>query len=141
MLHQIVLVGRIAKDPEIKETEKGKKVANILLAVPRSFKDVDGEYETDFLNCSLWDGVATNVTEYCKSGDLVGVKGRVSSNTYEKDGFKEMGSTHMDVLSIDGSNGCCFYRCFLLFLHSSLCLSLETLLWIEGLWRMYAAWL
>lgn len=88
MLNQIVLVGRIAKGPEMKETENGKKVANILLAVPRSFKNVDGEYETDFLNCSLWDGVASNVTEYCKSGDLVGIKGRVASNTYEKEGKK-----------------------------------------------------
>ena len=72
MLNQVVLVGRIAKGPELKETEKGKKVASILLAVPRSFKNIDGEYETDFLNCSLWDGVATNVCEYCKTGDLVG---------------------------------------------------------------------
>lgn len=90
MLNQVVLVGRIAKGPELKETEKGKKVATILLAVPRSFKNVDGEYETDFLNCSLWDGVATNVCEYCKTGDLVGVKGRMQSDMVEQeDGNKK----------------------------------------------------
>lgn len=72
MLNQIVLVGRIARGPELKETDNGKKVVNITLAVPRSFKNVDGEYETDFLNCSLWDGVASNVNEYCNTGDLVG---------------------------------------------------------------------
>lgn len=88
MLNQIVLVGRIARGPEFKELEGGKKVVNITLAVPRSFKNIDGEYETDFLMCSLWDAVASNVNEYCKVGDLVGVKGRVSSNTYEKDGQK-----------------------------------------------------
>lgn len=88
MLNQIVLVGRIAREPELKETDNGKKVVNISLAVPRSFKNVDGEYETDFLSCSLWDGVASNVCEYCHVGDLVGVKGRVVSNVYEKDGHK-----------------------------------------------------
>lgn len=88
MLNQIVLVGRITREPELKETDNGKKVVNIGLAVPRSFKNIDGEYETDFLNCSLWDGVASNVCEYCHTGDLVGVKGRVASNIYEKDGQK-----------------------------------------------------
>ncbi|HPF83338.1 MAG TPA: single-stranded DNA-binding protein [Bacilli bacterium] len=88
MLNQIVLVGRIARDIEIKDTENGKKVSNMTLAVPRSFKNIEGEYETDFLPCVLWDGIATNVNEYCKVGDLVGVKGRVASNVYEKDGQK-----------------------------------------------------
>lgn len=90
MLNQIVLVGRIAKGPELKETEKGKKLAYMLLAIPRSFKNVDGEYETDFLNCSLWEGVAKNVCEYCKTGDLVGVKGRLQSDVIEQeDGSKK----------------------------------------------------
>lgn len=88
MLNQIIIVGRIARGPEFKELESGKKVVNITLAVPRSFKNVEGEYETDFLTCSLWDGVATNVNEYCKVGDLVGIKGRMASNVYEKDGQK-----------------------------------------------------
>ena len=47
MLNQAVLVGRIATDPELKDTEKGK-VTNITLAVPRSFKNSNGEYDTDF---------------------------------------------------------------------------------------------
>ena len=96
MLNQIVLVGRIAKGPEIRETDNGKKVASILLAVPRSFKNQDGEYDTDFLPCTLWDGVATNVSEYCKTGDLVGIKGRVQSDIYETNEKK-----HYEVEVID----------------------------------------
>ncbi|MDD4734446.1 MAG: single-stranded DNA-binding protein, partial [Bacilli bacterium] len=46
MLNQTVVVGRIVKDPELKETESGRKVTNITLAVPRSFKNINGEYET-----------------------------------------------------------------------------------------------
>lgn len=48
MLNQTVLVGRLVSDPELRETENGNKVTNVTLAVPRSFKNVNGEYDTDF---------------------------------------------------------------------------------------------
>lgn len=79
MLNQIVLVGRLVSDPEIKETENGVKVSYITLGVPRSFKNEFGEYETDFIPVTLFNGVATNTAEYCKKGDMVGVKGRTQS--------------------------------------------------------------
>ena len=83
MLNQTVSVGRIVKDPELKETDSGKKVTNITLAVPRSFKNMNGEYETDYIPCVLWKGVAESTTQYCKKGDLVGIKGRIQSRSYE----------------------------------------------------------
>ena len=79
MLNQTVIVGRIVKDPELKETDSGKKVTNITLAVPRSFKNMNGEYETDYIPCVLWKGVAESTTQYCKKGDLIGIKGRIQS--------------------------------------------------------------
>jgi len=85
MLNQVVLVGRLVKDPELVETEKNKKLSRITLAIPRSFKNMDGEYETDFINCILWDIVAKSAVEYCKKGDIVGVKGRIQSSVVEKD--------------------------------------------------------
>lgn len=89
MLNQTVIVGRIAKDPELRETENGKKVTNVTLAVPRSFKNAEGIYETDFINCVLWKGIAESTVEYCKKGDLVGVKGRIQTRVYEKDEEKK----------------------------------------------------
>ena len=83
MLNQIVIVGRIVRDPELRQTEGGKKVTNITLAVPRSYKNSSGEYETDFIDCVLWTGIAENTTEYCKRGDILGVKGRVQTRTFE----------------------------------------------------------
>ena len=77
------MVGRLVKDPELKETENGKKVTRITLAVPRSYKNVDGEYETDFIECTLWSGVAESTVEYCCRGDLLGVKGRIQTSTYD----------------------------------------------------------
>ena len=79
MLNQIVLVGRLVKTPELRITENGKKTSTITLAVPRNYKNINGEYETDFLDCTLWTNVAENTSEYCQTGDMIGVKGRVQS--------------------------------------------------------------
>lgn len=83
MLNQVVLVGRLTKDPEIVESKNGKKVANITLAVQRTFKNAEGIYETDFVNCVLWEAIASNTCTYCHSGDIVGVKGRLQVSSYE----------------------------------------------------------
>lgn len=89
MLNQAVLVGRLTKDPDVVENESGSKVSNLTLAVPRSFKNADGEYESDFIEITLWNNIAENTAEYCKKGDLVGVKGRIQVDSYEKDGEKK----------------------------------------------------
>ena len=83
MLNQAVIVGRIIKEPELKKTENGTKVANITLAVPRCFKNSEGQYDTDYISCVLWKGVAESTVEYCKKGDLVGVKGRIQTRDVE----------------------------------------------------------
>lgn len=89
MLNQIVLVGRLANDPELYETETGKKVTRIVLAVPRTYKNSSGEYETDFISCKLWQAIAQNTTDYCKKGDLVGIKGRLQTSNYQtEEGIK-----------------------------------------------------
>jgi len=79
MLNQAIIVGRIVKEPEVKETEKGKKVSNITLAVQRPYKNDDGEYDVDYLDCVLWGGVAESTSQYCQKGDLIGIKGRIGS--------------------------------------------------------------
>ena len=70
MLNQSVVVGRLVRDPELFETENGNKVTSITLAVPRSFKNTDGEYETDYINCKLWREVDDNVNKYCQKRNI-----------------------------------------------------------------------
>ena len=90
MLNQVVLVGRIVKTPELKVTENGKKTSKMTLAVPRNYKNIDGEYDTDFLDCTMWTSVAENTSEYCQTGDMVGVKGRLQTRVIQKeDGTKK----------------------------------------------------
>lgn len=78
MLNQLILVGRIYKEIEITEDENKKAVVTI--AVPRSYKNENGEYDTDFISCILWDGIAESTAEYCKKGDIIGIKGRIQSD-------------------------------------------------------------
>lgn len=76
MLNQIVLVGRITKTPEMMENQDGSKFAIINLAVPRTFKNENGEYDTDFINCTLWTGIAENACKYCKKRRYSWYKGK-----------------------------------------------------------------
>lgn len=91
MLNNVVLVGRLTKDPEFIENDNGKKRAFIVLAVNRPFKNTEGKYDTDFIKCTLWNIVAEHTMEYCKKGDVIGIKGYLKTNIYEKDG-----TTHYD---------------------------------------------
>ena len=71
------------------KSDNGIKVATLRLAIPRSFKNSDGMYDTDFIDCVLFDNVAENTSEYCKKGDIVGVKGRIQSRVIEDNDSKE----------------------------------------------------
>ena len=82
MLNQLVIVGRLTSDPVVM-TIDDKKMGTLTLAVPRSYKNVDGVYETDFIECIIWQPIVESVQEYCKKGDLIGIKGRVESKVTE----------------------------------------------------------
>ena len=89
MLNQLVIAGRLVADPEIVECDNNKKRTYVTVAVPRSYKNVNGTYDTDFIKCVLWNGIAETTCEYCKKGDIVGIKGRIQTSSYEiEDGEK-----------------------------------------------------
>ena len=83
MLNQLVLVGRLTRDIKINKTDKGRKVATISLAIPRSFKNMEGTYDTDFVDCIAFENIAENTAMYCKKGDIVGIKGRIQTRDDE----------------------------------------------------------
>ena len=88
-MNHIVLVGRLTKDPENIKLESGKIVSNVILAVQRSYKNEKGEYDADFINCEIWDALASSMKEYCRKGDMLAVKGRLHTDSYEVDGEKK----------------------------------------------------
>ena len=85
-MNTLMLVGRLVRDAQVKTLDSGKEVTTITLAINRGYKNCDGVYETDFIDCTLWDGLAVNIHEYCRSGDLIGIRGRLMTSVYEKDG-------------------------------------------------------
>lgn len=85
MINQVVLTGRLVSDPDIIVTENNKKKTVVTVAIPRTYKNMEGIYESDFVRCVLWNGIAESTCEYCKKGDIVGVRGRLQTSRYEAD--------------------------------------------------------
>jgi single-strand DNA-binding protein len=83
MLNQVILVGRLTRDPELRKLDDNKSVTTISLAVQRPFKSGEtNDYETDFFHCTLWSGIAEATVDYCKKGSIVGVKARLQQRDY-----------------------------------------------------------
>lgn len=83
MINNVVLVGRMTKDAELRYTPSNVAVATFTLAVNRSFKDKDGNREADFINCVIWRQPAENLANWAKKGALVGITGRIQTRNYE----------------------------------------------------------
>lgn len=96
LLNQVVLVGRVVYELELKKSESLKKYLVLTLAIPRSFKNMEGNYDTDFIKCFVFDSSAENASIYCHKGDIVGVKGRLQSRNIDKNNHRE---TVMEVIA------------------------------------------
>lgn len=83
MINSVCLVGRTTKDPELRYTTSNIAVATFSLAVNRTFKDANGERETDFINCVIWRQQAENLANWAKKGALIGITGRIQTRSYE----------------------------------------------------------
>lgn len=83
MINRVVLVGRITADPEIRKTQTGLSVTRFTLAL-----DNGKDKPADFINCVAWRQSADFLGEYARKGFVIGVDGRISTRSYEKDGHK-----------------------------------------------------
>ena len=83
MINNVTLVGRLTKDVELKYTPANQAVAQFTLAVNRTFKNANGERESDFINCVIWRKSAENFANWVKKGALIGITGRIQTRNYE----------------------------------------------------------
>nr|DAM73288.1 MAG TPA: Single strand binding protein [Caudoviricetes sp.] len=83
MINNVVLVGRLTRDPELRYTPSNVAVATFSLAVNRNFKNQAGDREADFINCMIWRKPAELLSEWCKKGNLVAITGRIQTRSYE----------------------------------------------------------
>lgn len=86
-MNKVILIGRLAADPELRHTQSGKAVASYRLAVDRQNKQ-DGQPEADFINCVAWNKSAEFASTYLHKGTKIAIEGRIQTGSYEKDGVK-----------------------------------------------------
>ncbi|MCR5308390.1 MAG: single-stranded DNA-binding protein [bacterium] len=94
MLNTVTLVGRLVQDPIIKEVSGGKNVCEVKLALTRPFKNVQGQYDTDFIKVVFWEYLAINLNEYGKKGSIIGVRARLQSRSMK------ISDNYVDVIDV-----------------------------------------
>jgi len=88
-VNKVILVGRLGKDPEVRNLENGATVANFTMATSESYKDkTTGEKKeiTEWHNIVLWRGLAEVAAKYLHKGDMIYVEGRLRTRSWEKEG-------------------------------------------------------
>ena len=83
MLNVVALQGRLARDPELRQTTTGKQVATFTLAVDRGRKDANGKSLTDWVPIIAWESRAEFAYKWLTKGQMVAVDGRLQSRTYQ----------------------------------------------------------
>ena len=87
MINNVVLVGRLTRDPELRKTNSGASVCSFTLAVDSRQKNADGEKESIFIGCNVFNNAADIVFKFVRKGSLVGVIGRLNQRRFvRKDG-------------------------------------------------------
>ena len=87
MINNVILMGRMTADAELKSTPSGKYVTSFSIAVERDFTQ-NGERQTDFINLVAWGKTAEFITRYFSKGNMIAVRGSIQTRQYEKDGSK-----------------------------------------------------
>ena len=82
MINNVILVGRLTRDPELRKTQSGTSVLSFNLAVNRKFSK-DDEQSADFINCVAWNHSADFMAKYLSKGSLIGLEGRIQTRNYE----------------------------------------------------------
>lgn len=99
MINNVVLVGRLTKDIELKRTPSDKVVTSFTIACNRRYQ-TDGQPTADFINCQAWGKTAENMANYTRKGSLIGVEGRIQTRSYEDNNGKRVYITEVVANSI-----------------------------------------
>ena len=90
-------IGRLTKDPDIKNTSNQIPVCKFTLAIDRKFKNSNGEKETDFINCVAWRQTATFISSYFHKGNKIAVVGSIQTRSFDGDDGKKVYITEVVV--------------------------------------------
>ena len=87
-MNQVGLVGRITRDPAIRQLSETRVQTSFVVAINRNFRNNQGTVDTDFVLCTAWGKLAERIVRYCGKGSLIGVNGRLQSRSYSKENLK-----------------------------------------------------
>lgn len=88
-MNKAILIGRLTKNPELRTTSNGNNICNFSIAVTRDYKNPDGEYEADFINCIAFKKTGELINQYCSKGGQIAVEGRIQTGSFtDKNGVK-----------------------------------------------------
>lgn len=82
-MNKVILIGRLARDPEMRTTSSGVAVTRFTVAVTRPFSGQGSQPQTDFIGCIAWRRQAENIAKYCTKGSQVAVDGRIQTGSYD----------------------------------------------------------
>ncbi len=83
MFNEVIIIGKLANKPVMKETSSGVKLATMVLDVERPYRNNLGIKDHDYIHCVLWRGMSEQVRDCCDIGSFLGVKGRLQSKVFE----------------------------------------------------------
>ncbi len=108
-VNQVILLGNLTRDPELRQTPSGQSVCSFSLALNRSYKDQAGEWQeaTDYIDVVAWGPLGERVSQYLSKGRRALVQGRLQSRSWEQDGNKRSKVEVLanDVTFLDGRDG------------------------------------
>ena len=82
-MNNVQLIGRLTRDIDLRKTPQGESVGRFTIAVDRNYKNKQGEYDADFINCVVWRQAADIMNRYCKKGTKVAIDGNIRTGSYE----------------------------------------------------------
>lgn len=100
-MNKIIITGRITKDIELRTLGNGTETVKNSLAVQRTFKNKDGEYEADFINFIAYNGGAKLLNNYCQKGSKILLEGRLQTGAYQKEDGTKIYTTDLVVENIE----------------------------------------
>lgn len=108
-VNQVILMGNLTRDPEVRQTPTGQSVVSFSLALNRSYKGQDGQWQeaTDYVDVTAWGPLAERVGQYLHKGSRALVQGRLQSRSWEQDGQKRSKTEVLanDVTFVDSRSG------------------------------------
>lgn len=104
-MNKTILIGRLTKDVELRRTASGKAVASFTLAVNKDYRNEQGGYDADFIDCVAFEQKAETISQYVHKGDRFAVLGQLATRSYENKEGRKVKVTEVKVTGFDFLEG------------------------------------